>query len=230
MANQRALEMEDESDEEEAEEETARAARAATDADGREFSNVPAPGVSPLVLKSHEALMMATERRKKPKPKIVYDDESDEEIMPTQTASQMPRTSSPSRPRTADQENEPPAPASPLIGIIGRAVNAAAEALGFTSPFKPSAPSSPIVGGLGLASPGAPASLALSPRTMTNVVGSVARSVLDDDDARASDSKVEWGAKGAYASGAKKRGARRALEVGADLDRADVSPTKKTRR
>ena len=194
MANQRALEMEDESDEEEAEEETARAARAATDADGREFSNVPAPGVAPLVLKSDEALMMATERRKKPKPKIVYDDESDEEIMPTQTASQMPRTSSPSRPRTADQENEPPAPASPLIGIIGRAVNAAAEALGFTSPFKPSAPSSPIVGGLGLASPGAPASLALSPRTMTNVVGSVARSVLDDDDARASDSKVEWGA------------------------------------
>ena len=77
---------------------------------------------------------------------------------------------------------------------------------------------------------GAPASLALSPRTMTNVVGSVARSVLDDDDARASDSKVEWGAKGAYASGAKKRGARRALDVGADLDRADVSPTKKTRR
>ena len=49
MANQRALEMEDESDEEEAEEETARAARAATDADGREFSNVPAPGVAPLV-------------------------------------------------------------------------------------------------------------------------------------------------------------------------------------
>ena len=126
MANQRELEMEDESDEEEAEEETARAARAATDADGREFSNVPAPGVAPLVLKSDEALMMATERRKKPKPKIVYDDESDEEIMPTQTASQMPRTSSPSRPRTADQENEPPAPASPLIGILGRAVNAAA--------------------------------------------------------------------------------------------------------
>ena len=51
-----------------------RAGESATDADGREFSNVPAPGVAPLVLKSHEALMMATERRK-PKPKIVYDDE-----------------------------------------------------------------------------------------------------------------------------------------------------------
>jgi hypothetical protein len=235
MANQRALEMESESDDED---ELTAAATAKTTKSGEEFSNVPAAGVKPLVLASEEAKKLALERKTK-KPTIVFDDDDDdeEEIMPTQTASQMRRTSpkkspkkspkrvstSPGSPAKRRKVAEPDILASPPVGLLGRAVNAAAEALGFSSPFRPSRasePGSPLVGAGGFASPSAPTSLMMSPGTMTNIVGSVARSVLDDDDDHAG--KVEWGSRGGYDG---KRGARRAL----DLTDENASPSKKSK-
>jgi|TARA_B100001142_G_scaffold196057_1_gene194925 hypothetical protein len=232
MANQRALEMESESEDED---ELVMAATAKATQEG-EFSNVPAPGVKPLLLASPNAKKLALERKTK-KPTIVFDDDDDdddEEIMPTQTASQMqtspPKKSpkkSPKRASTSPRSPakrrkvvEPDVPASPPIGIVGRVVNAAAEALGFSSPFKASQAESPLVGAAGFASPSAPTSLMMSPGTMTNIVGSVARSVLDDDEDHAG--KVEWGSRGGYEGG--KRGARRKL----DLADENASPSKKS--
>ena len=234
MANQRALEMESESEDED---ELVTAATAKATQEGDEFSNVPAPGVKPLLLASPNAKKLALERKTK-KPTIVFDDEDDEdeeeEIMPTQTASQMqtspPKKSpkrastSPGSPAKRRKVVAPEVPASPPIGIVGRVVNAAAEALGFSSPFKASqagAPESPLVGAAGFASPSAPTSLMMSPGTMTNIVGSVARSVLDDDEDHAG--KVEWGSRGGYEGG--KRGARRKL----DLADENASPSKKSK-
>ena len=187
-----------------------------------------APGVKPLVLAN--ASEQAAARRTK-KPTIVYDDDDDDEddmtgresIMPTQTASQMaptqpisPPRSPPKRQKTTSHEDEQ-VPASPPIGFIKRAINTAAEALGLGSPFKsPSAHAS---------SPGLPRSLMMSPRTMNNVVGSVARSVLDDEDARGIDrSNMEWGSKGGYAAGSK---AKRKLKLDDDGDDAAGKRTKK---
>ena len=232
MANQRALEMESESEDED---ELVMAATAKATQEG-EFSNVPAPGVKPLLLASPNAKKLALERKTK-KPTIVFDDDDDdddEEIMPTQTASQMqtspPKKSpkkSPKRASTSPRSPakrrkvvEPDVPASPPIGIVGRVVNAAAEALGFSSPFKASQAESPLVGAAGFASPSAPTSLMMSPGTMTNIVGSVARSVLDDDEDHAG--KVEWGSRDGYEGG--KRGARRKL----DLADENASPSKKS--
>jgi hypothetical protein len=139
----------------------------------------------------------AAARRTK-KPTVVYDDDDDDE-------------------KTTSQEDEE-VPASPPIGFIKRAINTAAEALGLGSPFKsPSAHAS---------SPGLPRSLMMSPRTMNNVVGSVARSVLDDEDARGIDrSNMEWGSKGGYAAGSK---AKRKLKLDDDGDDASGKRTRKS--
>ena len=219
MANQRALEMASES-EDEGEDARVEAATATTANDGSAFTNVPAPGVKPLVVANDEVMAKAKERRTKPK--ILFDDDDDDDdVMPTQTASQLLRRASPSprkspAKRTRTDEND--APASPAIGVLKRTVNAAAEALGFSSPFKTSAPPSPLIGGFRLQSPGAP--VMMSPGTMRNVVGSVARSVMDDDDdVRAN--KVEWGSKSGYEA---KAGARRKLALG------ETSPSKRARR
>lgn len=224
MAKQRALEMASDSEEEGEEERyEAAAATATTRADGSEYSNVPAPGVKPLVLASQDAMALAETRMTKKKPTIVFDDD-DEEVMPTQTASQMPRRSpsSPKSPKKRQRSEEPPAepPMSPALGFVARTINAAAEVLGFSSPFKASAPPSPRFGG-GFASPGAPA--LMSPGTMRNVVGSIARSVLDDEDADARDSRVEWGSRTGYEA---KSGARRALHI----DDENASPSKRAKR
>lgn len=224
MAKQRTLEMASDSEMEEEEERYEAVATAATRADGSEYSNVPAPGVKPLVLASQDAMKMAENRMTKKKPTIVFDDDDDEEVMPTQTASQMPRRSpsSPKSPKKRQRSAEPPVepPVSPAIGFVARTINAAAEVLGFSSPFKASAPPSPRVGG-GFASPGAPT--LMSPGTMRNVVGSIARSVLDDEDADARDAKVEWGSRTGYEA---KSGARRALDVGDE----NASPSKRAKR
>ena len=224
MAKQRALQMDDDDSDEDAERENAK------ENEPEEYLVKAAPGVKPLVLAN--ASEQAAARRTK-KPTVVYDDDDDdddddmtgrESIMPTQTASQMaltqpisPPRSPPKRQKTTSQEDEE-VPASPPIGFIKRAINTAAEALGLGSPFKsPSAHAS---------SPGLPRSLMMSPRTMNNVVGSVARSVLDDEDARGIDrSNMEWGSKGGYAAGSK---AKRKLKLDDDGDDASGKRTRKS--
>ena len=225
MAKQRALQMDDDDSDEDAERENAK------ENEPEEYLVKAAPGVKPLVLAN--ASEQAAARRTK-KPTVVYDDDDDddddddmtgrESIMPTQTASQMaltqpisPPRSPPKRQKTTLQEDEE-VPASPPIGFIKRAINTAAEALGLGSPFKsPSAHAS---------SPGLPRSLMMSPRTMNNVVGSVARSVLDDEDARGIDrSNMEWGSKGGYAAGSK---AKRKLKLDDDGDDASGKRTRKS--
>ena len=222
MAKQRALEMASDSEEEEEEEEARDEATAATRADGSAYSNVPAPGVKPLVLANEELMKLAENRMTKKKPTIVFDDDDDEDVMPTQTASQMPRRSpgSPKSPKKRQRSAEPPdePPMSPPLGFVARTINAAAEVLGFSSPFKASALSPRFDGGV--ASPGAPT--LMSPGTMRNVVGSIARSVLDDEDADARETRVEWGSRTGYEA---KRGARRALDLGDE----NTSPSKRAR-
>lgn len=217
MAKQRALQMDDDDSDEDTEQENAK------ENEQVDYLVKAPPGVKPLVL-ANASEQVAARRTKKPM--VVYDDDDDddeddmtgrESIMPTQTASQMaltqpisPPHSSPKRQKTTLQEDEE-VPASPPIGFIKRAINTAAEALGLGSPFK-----SPIAHA---SSPGLPRSLMMSPRTMNNVVGSVARSVLDDEDARGIDrSNMEWGSKGGYAAGSK---AKRKLKL--DDDGNDVS-------
>lgn len=223
MSKQRVLQMEDDDSDEDTQQENAK------ENQQEEYLVKAAPGVKPLVLAN--ASEQAAARRTK-KPTIVYDDDDDddeddmtgrESIMPTQTASQMaptqpisPPRSPPKRQKTTSHEDEQ-VPASPPIGFIKRAINTAAEALGLGSPFKsPSAHAS---------SPGLPRSLMMSPRTMNNVVGSVARSVLDDEDARGIDrSNMEWGSKAGYAAGSK---AKRKLKLDDDGDDAAGKRTKK---
>ena len=224
MAKQRALQMDDDDSDEDTEQENAK------ENGPEEYLVKAAPGVKPLVLAN--ASEQAAARRTK-KPTVVYDDDDDdddddmtgrESIMPTQTASQMaltqpipPPRSPPKRQKTTSQEDEE-VPASPPIGFIKRAINTAAEALGLGSPFK-----SPIAHA---SSPGLPRSLMMSPRTMNNVVGSVAQSVLDDEDARGIDrSNMEWGSKGGYAAGSK---AKRKLKLDDDGDNASGKRTRKS--
>jgi hypothetical protein len=170
------MEDDDDDDESEEEEDTFGGGGLKAKMDEEAYLVRPADGVKPLVLAREDAAALAAHRRVK-KPVIVYDDDDEddesEEVIPTQ--------------------GEPPK--SPQIGLLGRAVNAAAEALGFSSPFK---------------------SLVLSPRTMANVVGSVARSVLDDEDARDIDNaRVEWAARDGYTARAGV-GAKRPLDFDDD--------------
>jgi len=225
MAKQRALQMDDDDSDEDIEQENAKENEQA------DYLVKAAPGVKPLVL-AYASEQVAARRTKKPT--VVYDDDDDdddeedmtgrESIMPTQTASQMaltqpisPPRSPPKRQKTTLQEEEE-VPASPPIGFIKRAINTAAEALGMGSPFK-----SPVAHA---SSPGLPRSLMMSPRTMNNVVGSVAQSVLDDEDARGIDrSNMEWGSKGGYAAGSK---AKRKLKLDDDGDDASGKRTRKS--
>ena len=208
LEGQRALKMEDDDDDDESEEEedTFGGGGLKAKMDEEAYLVRPADGVKPLVLAREDAAALAAHRRVK-KPVIVYDDDDEddesEEVIPTQ--------------------GEPPK--SPQIGLLGRAVNAAAEALGFSSPFK-----SPVIAGgryqttmaspsgasAAMQSPNLPRALVLSPRTMANVVGSVARSVLDDEDARDIDNaRVEWAARDGYTARAGV-GAKRPLDFDDD--------------
>ena len=223
MAKVRALMMDDDDDDdgdngEEEEEENDGGGDNETDAerDAREaqFLVKPAKGVKPLVLKGEQAAELMNQRRVK-KPVIIDDDddEDDEEVIGTQTESQIPnapaspsKATSPKRKRAGeDQDDIMVSPKRP--SIVGRAINAV---VGMLSPLR-SHPTSPLIGvnAAGLASPGLPNSVLVSPGSMRNIVGNVARSVLDDGETR--QGKVEWGSARAY-DAKRQPNAKRSLE------------------
>ena len=220
MAKVRALMMDDDDDDDDGggEEEENDGGDNETDAEREareaQFLVKPAKGVKPLVLKGEQAAELMNKRRVK-KPVIIDDDddEGDEEVIGTQTESQIPnapaspsKATSPKRKRAGeDQDDIMVSPKRP--SIVGRAINAV---VGMLSPLR-SQPTSPLIGvnAAGLASPGLPNSVLVSPGSMRNIVGNVARSVLDDGETR--QGKVEWGSARAY-DAKRQPNAKRSLE------------------
>jgi hypothetical protein len=211
MAKVRALMMDDDDDDDDGggEEEENDGGDNETDAEREareaQFLVKPAKGVKPLVLKGEQAAELMNQRRVK-KPVIIDDDddEGDEEVIGTQTESQIPNA--PKRKRAGeDQDDIMVSPKRP--SIVGRAINAV---VGMLSPLR-SQPTSPLIGvnAAGLASPGLPNSVLVSPGSMRNIVGNVARSVLDDGETR--QGKVEWGSARAY-DAKRQPNAKRSLE------------------
>ena len=207
MSKVRALMMDDDDDDEDDVDDAGGDAEEDDDDDDdqAEFLVKPAKGVKPLVLKSEQATEMMNKRRIK-KPVIIDDDDEDEEVIATQTESQFPnaraspaQAASPKRKRADDDVDDTMvSPKRP--SIIGRAINAV---VGMLSPLR-SQPSSPVIGNAAaLASPGLPNSVLVSPGSMRNIVGNVARSVLDDGATR--QGKVEWGSASAYAANQQQR-------------------------
>jgi len=232
MSNQRELMMEDEEDEEaetNEEEEEEREREAEREKREADFLVKPAKGVKPLVLKSSDADEMASRRRTK-KPVMLDDDDDNEqeEVLGTQVENQARVAKSPPAPATAPATRaaSPERATSPKRkmpaeeggdlatpkrqSIVGRAFSAV---VGMLSPLRSTEPSSPLgVDAAALASPGLPNSVLVSPGSMRNIVGSVARSVLDEGETRAD--KVEWGAADAYAANNRRLSAKRVLDLG----------------